>query len=76
MALEYDAATLLSRIQRLQDQVVQLSTVVPFIPLSEAPRSPSQGWVAFSNGIGSIEDFGDAGEGLYRYTGSAWVRIG
>ena len=75
-ALEYSAASLLQRIEQLQNQVVQLSTVLPMIPLAAAPLNPSQGNVAFSDGTSSIESFGASGEGVYRYTGSAWAFVG
>jgi len=76
MALEYDAASILQQIRQLESRVAQLATITPFIPLPVAPSSPSKGWVALSDGTASIESFGGSGEGLYRYTGSAWVFVG
>jgi hypothetical protein len=74
MAIEQDPV-LIARLARLEERVGQLSTVVPLIPLSTAPQGATRGWVAYSDGTGSGFD-ASSGEGVYRYSGSAWVFLG
>jgi hypothetical protein len=74
MALEYNAAALLQRIDRIESELRQIYTVLPLIPLDEAPRGPKAGWVVYADGVGW--DPG-SGEGVYRYTiAGAWAFVG
>lgn len=49
---------------------------VDFEALSTEPGDATEGMLAFSNGTGSTNGFGDDGAGFYYYSGAAWSKVG
>ena len=75
LAEEYDRVALEEEFRELQQKIDDLKTQMFMIPLANKPIDPLRGTLAFSDGTVQW-DSSAAAEGLYRYTGSAWVKIG
>ena len=73
---EYDRVALEEELRDLQQKIDDMKTLLRFIPLSNPPivTNKDKGLVAYSDG--TVTWVGSGSEGLYRYTGSAWVKIG
>jgi len=72
---KYERVEVERELAELSDRVEVFKTFIPLNPLANSPVDPRQGYIAYSDG--SVDwSGGGASEGLYRYTGSAWVLIG
>lgn len=75
LAEEYDRIALEEEFRDLQQKIDDLKTQMFMIPLVNPPTDIKRGTLAFSDGTVQW-DSSAAAEGLYRYTGSAWIKIG
>ena len=75
LAEEYDRVALEEEFRELQQKIDDLKTQMFMIPIRNPPTDVKRGTLAFSDGTVQW-DSSAAAEGLYRYTGSAWVKIG
>jgi hypothetical protein len=75
--VEYDQPLIQQEFDSLRETLRVLTQYLSLIPLSAAPISPYDGWLAISDGTGSGFD-GVSGAGLYRYNlaTTAWVHLG
>tara|TARA_B100001093_G_scaffold513198_1_gene584614 strand:+ start:542 stop:778 length:237 start_codon:yes stop_codon:yes gene_type:complete len=71
----YDQYALEQELRVLQQKIDDLKSEIFMNPLANKPIDPQKGTLAFSDGTVNW-DGSAAAEGLYRYTGSAWVKIG
>ena len=75
LAEEYDRVALEEEFRELQQKIDDLKTQLFLIPLVNPPVDVKRGTLAYSDGTVQW-DSSAAAEGLYRYTGSAWVKVG
>lgn len=73
--VEYDQLLIQQELDSLRETLRIMTQYLSLIPLPTAPVSPSNGWLALSDGTGSGFDSA-SGMGLYRYSGSSWVFVG
>ena len=70
----YDRVELERELQELRTLISNFQNIIPLIARENPPPVPVQGMLSYSDGS---SDWGPgAAEGVYRYTGAAWVLVG